>query len=623
MKRKILVLTLLLAALAALIPGCGGGGGGSHSTGRMTLTVIWPEQKARLVPIAAKSIKAVLTNDAAQPLGERLIVGGDGPPAGESTVTFDNLSPGQVTLSATAFPGADGTGVAQATGAVPATIVSGQTTRVTVTMASTIERLEITPENPSIAVGEKVRLTVTPRDAAGNVVLVHSSQFLWVNANASIATLINEGGQVNEATGAAVGTAQLTVSETESGKSASTTVTVTTSSGGGCTPGPVTGPGGYPANAPWPKALHDNQNTNRGGAGGATGVLKWIVNTGVNSTIGSTAAVIGPDGTVYAGNRFSRSIFALNPADGTNLRELQQLGSNPTLGANGLIYASNSSGLFAVDLQSGTTRWSLPNQTGIGPAIIGADGTVYVYAFVRNAQGTFINTVLALDGATGAQKWAVPSENGAGAMALGADGTVYALSPGAGLNAIEGRCGTIRWTFAPVGGGVVSTGASVGADGTIYVLADKPGNTSAHMYAIDPTSGIEKWQISVGSKFGPPSIGADGTLYLAYSGVLTAHDPANGAVKWSFTATGPDPSSFHQPAIASDGTVYFSARTIESGNSISRLYAIDGATGAEKWRFPVPGPRPFVSTQFVGPVIGPDGTVYLSDDDNGTLVAVK
>ena len=141
------------------------------------------------------------------------------------------------------------------------------------------------------------------------------------------------------------------------------------------------------------------------------------------------------------------------------------------------------------------------------------------------------------------------------------------------------------------------------------------------MYPVTP-QGTSKWQATVAIGNNPPSIGADGTLYLvSLRGKLTAHDPLTGAEKYSFSAPGQTPTAFGNAAIASDNTVYFTSRTVDTGSVVvSRLFALTGATGALNWTFVLPGA--FTSPQFSAPVIGPDGTVYLMVDDNAQVVAV-
>jgi hypothetical protein len=223
-----LMLTTPLIALS----GCGGGGGtaspaaSSTRAGKLSLTVKWPEQTkdTRLIPQFTQVLRAELRSGD-QVLGIRDILNEDGPPRA-STVTFDNLQPGVVTLTATAYPEAGATGTPLASGAVSTTINSGETARVSITMASTIDRVEITPANPTTARGQRVILTATPFDAAGNVIIAPSSNFAWTSDNPNAVVPFPEGGQSVFADPLTIGTARLTVTESDSGKTASTTVTV-------------------------------------------------------------------------------------------------------------------------------------------------------------------------------------------------------------------------------------------------------------------------------------------------------------------------------------------------------------------------------------------------------------
>lgn len=220
---------LVCFAAAALLPpllsGCGGGAhsAGSHA-GSLTLKVLWPAP-SKLIPAASNSIKASLsgTSAPAPQILARPVTGNT------ASVTFTDLQPGSVTLTATAFPNADGTGTAQATGSAPATIVAGQTATVTVTMASTIDHVNVTPNPASVQVGQTVQLTATPVDTAGNVVLVSPSNLAWTTGAAANATLTPATGATTTVTGVAATTTPVTITatESESGKSGTSAVTVT------------------------------------------------------------------------------------------------------------------------------------------------------------------------------------------------------------------------------------------------------------------------------------------------------------------------------------------------------------------------------------------------------------
>ena len=103
-----------------LLAGCGGGSNTQLATtggqGRATLTVTWPA-RTRLIPDASNSIAVVVkqgTTISAQQTLARPAAGGT------STASFASLPTGTLSVTATAYPNADGTGVAQATATVPA-----------------------------------------------------------------------------------------------------------------------------------------------------------------------------------------------------------------------------------------------------------------------------------------------------------------------------------------------------------------------------------------------------------------------------------------------------------------------------------------------------------------------
>ncbi|MBI3946471.1 MAG: VCBS repeat-containing protein [Armatimonadetes bacterium] len=215
-------LSFVIFVPLAVLSGCGGNripGGGRPATGALGLTITWPGRD-RLIPLAANSIQVVLQYNG-QPVANRVIPR----PAGggsTTTATIDNLRVGALTLTATAHPNADGTGTAQARGSVPVTIQDGQTTPVGLTLGSTIDHLEIAPSAPSVGVSRTVVLTATARDAAGNAVLTWPGKITWESQNTGVAT-VDAGGKV---TGVAVGTASISATEGESGKSATVDVAV-------------------------------------------------------------------------------------------------------------------------------------------------------------------------------------------------------------------------------------------------------------------------------------------------------------------------------------------------------------------------------------------------------------
>lgn len=225
---SLLLLGFLLTISGLFLNGCGSAGGTmsspTASVGRARLTIRWPSRTdTRLIPFAANSIHVRLTNaDGSRLFGDSLLVRpADGGPA---AVSFERLPIGPLTVTATAYPGNDGSGVGQATAQTTTDIVANQIAEFRLTLASTIDHLEVSPTTASVTTGETVQITATAKSAAGEVVLTDSSTFTYTSDNTAVAT-VAPGGLVT-ATGA--GTTNITVTETESGKTGTVAVTVTT-----------------------------------------------------------------------------------------------------------------------------------------------------------------------------------------------------------------------------------------------------------------------------------------------------------------------------------------------------------------------------------------------------------
>ncbi len=218
MKRNISL--LFLGILAALLAGCGGGNSSKINAagGRAVLTVKWP-LRSRLLPQAANSIKVSIKNGNTL-VTSRLLAR---PASGTTTsVTFDPLPVGTLAMTATAFPVADGTGIAQATGGAALNIQAGQTFSFALTMQSTITKLDVTASNPNIKIGNTQQMTATATDASGAIVLLTPSKLQWLSSNTAAAT-VDAAGLVKAL---AVGNSDISVKDTESNLSGKLTITV-------------------------------------------------------------------------------------------------------------------------------------------------------------------------------------------------------------------------------------------------------------------------------------------------------------------------------------------------------------------------------------------------------------
>jgi outer membrane protein assembly factor BamB len=182
-----------------------------------------------------------------------------------------------------------------------------------------------------------------------------------------------------------------------------------------------------------------------------------------------------------------------------------------------------------------------------------------------------------------------------------------------GTSASSAKAITQPWLFEDLGADRHIMGApALDADGTLYIGAD-------NLYALDGNSGRKKWEVHVINLFlWHPIVGLDKTIYVSEDRDFCAIDGRTGTVRWRFKAS-PEPRRVWKPAestfpqnaffgfsgsaaLSADGTIY---TTSLEGN----LYALDSATGKERWRFET-------HNQIYGsPTIGQDGTVYFTGYD--------
>ena len=219
---------IFLVTTLLLLGGCGGGQPSSSLRGvhgSATFTVVWPSlsrlsASGRLIPAAANSI-TVSIQSGANVLASQIVARPTNGSA--STLTFNALSAGALTATATAYPTANGTGTAQAQAKSPLSILPNQNTPITLVMASTIDHLELTPPTPALQVAQRLQLTVTAKDAAGNVVLTTPSALQWTPSTPALA-VVDANGIVSAL---AVGSVTITAMDTESGKQVNTTLSIT------------------------------------------------------------------------------------------------------------------------------------------------------------------------------------------------------------------------------------------------------------------------------------------------------------------------------------------------------------------------------------------------------------
>jgi len=299
---------------------------------------------------------------------------------------------------------------------------------------------------------------------------------------------------------------------------------------------------GYPNDADYTNALYAIDLGN--------GRIRWRYDL-LEDHVVKGPVVIAPDGTLYfiavdmpsynaTGPDLHTHLYAVNP-DGTEKWKKLNLSpasphfwgtTSPAVDSEGNLYlhicvsagTPPTYALVALD-PSGNEKWRY-GFTGFEgvvwpPPVVHGD-TVYL----MSCSGMF-----AVSRSTGQLLW--QNSNYAGGDAtppvIGSDGTLYA---GSGRNLIAYTpSGEIKWIFDAKA--KILAPPVLGEDGTIYLgttakdMTD-PEKTAGYFWAIDPSTGREKWMFNIdpwmydehdkvwknADIYAPPVVGRDGTIYF-------------------------------------------------------------------------------------------------------------
>ena len=275
--------------------------------------------------------------------------------------------------------------------------------------------------------------------------------------------------------------------------------------------------------------------------------------------------------------------------------------------------------------ESGCIKWQFETTRAVSASVtVGADNTVYIPC----EDGK----LYALD-PNGSLIWSYDANTPLiSSPTIGPDGTLYVGGMNGKLYAVDIN-GNLLWTHSTEG--FIYSSPAVSAEGKIYV-----GSQDGVLYALGQ-DGSELWSFETkgpgkvprGSIFASPAIGADETIYVAglYDPNLYAIDPIDGSVKWTCNFEFPlyphypeGPTEFGwpfaSPVIADDGVIY------QTFLYDTKLYAIEPQSGGIIWSVDLADPTsdwfdPNYAQEYGDadgwsePVLGPDGTIYVSFDD--------
>jgi len=244
------------------------------------------------------------------------------------------------------------------------------------------------------------------------------------------------------------------------------------------------------------------------------------------------------------------------------------------------IFVAFGPSVYAVDPESGTTRWRYPAEPQRGqtfyaePAV--ADDLVVV--------GDYGGNLIALNPETGDPVW-VFEANGTRFIAGAAigDEVVYAGSTDGMLHALDRATGERIWTFRAKQG---IWARPLIIEDTVYVASlDK------HLYALDARTGQLEWQFPANDADLDEPMGAIVSAPTYYEGMLIfgsfnnrvyALDAEMREIVWRYEA---ENWVWSSPVVEEESGVVVGADL--DGN----VFALDAATGAEElWTVELPGP---------------------------------
>lgn len=173
-------------------------------------------------------------------------------------------------------------------------------------------------------------------------------------------------------------------------------------------------------------------------------------------------------------------------------------------------------------------------------------------------------------------------------------GSFILLIIGASLAAVflHVPSGRKQWTFQT---GSSNAGSSpIVFDGMVYI-----GSNNGRIFALDVTSGQERWSFQMNVSDTKRSIGislaaTNGLVFVEGSSTLYALDAASGQKRWTFPAV----TSMGVAPVVVNGLVYI-------GTESGQLYALDAFSGHQKWSFQTRG---FIAQS---PTVA-NGLVYIS-----------
>ena len=239
--------------------------------------------------------------------------------------------------------------------------------------------------------------------------------------------------------------------------------------------------------------------------------------------------------------------------------------------------------------------------------------------------GSGDSTLYALDRSSGMPVWKFAAGGPVHSSPAVARGLVIAATLGGRIFAVSEASGALRWSMqtgrtlpkniAPAGEWDLYVSSPVVVDRTIVI-----GAGDGNVYALDLTTGRERWRVKTGGKVrATPSVKDGVAVVGSWDGRVYAIDMATGTTRWVHHTVGDtldlkregyDRRAIQSTAAIAEGNVFLGSR--DDG-----FYALDFATGERKWR------SSHQTSWVVGSPAVRDGRAYVGSSDGHFIHSVE
>ena len=339
-----------------------------------------------------------------------------------------------------------------------------------------------------------------------------------------------------------------------------------------------------------------------------SGELLWTGGPGTVPNVGpfiSTPTVAG--GRVFT--VLEEGVFALDVSDGDPLWTAEpdeQLLSSATV-AGGTVLVGGGSGVHAMDATSGESLWTVETDEPVRSAPIAVDGTVFAGTLSEpRADAPFglqSGSVYAIDGdiegSSADSRVLLGTLNHHGEWADQAPSATFAPEPPDpevdeqvtfDAGATSGDIDSYEWEFTgdgqtdATGETVTRSFDSPGRKRVTLTVTNSRGETRTATRRPLVSPGY-RWAFGLDPSFSTTPTVVNGTAFVAApdAGVF-AVDTETGTADWMFESD----RALSSPTVV-DGTLFVTAGSSSRGEATGRVYALNAATGEQRWAVDVSG----------------------------------